>query len=152
MRQKLSPFACVNALALTLFTGCINDDGQVEEPRISGVYDKNANWSSYHSFDVVEPDAVPKDKHPPRGYQESNRVAVVESIIMQMEARGYMRDVNNPDLLLTPMVRLQDVNVAVPAPWYDYYYGWYWGYGYPWYAEDVITLQAGTLIIDAVDV
>jgi hypothetical protein len=80
----------------------------------------------------------------------------MRSIVSEMEGRGYVRDKAAPDLLITPLVRLQDVAVAVPAPWYDYYYGWYWGYGwglgFPWYPEDIIILQAGTLIIDVVDI
>jgi hypothetical protein len=139
-------------LTLSLFAACTEEEEQLpEQPRIGGVYDMTADFSAYQTFDVVEPGDVPANQQAPKNYLESNRIAVVQAIITQMEARGYVRNEEDPDLLISPLVRLQDVDVLVQEAWYDYYYGWYWGYGYPWYDEDVVTLQAGTLIIDAVD-
>lgn len=140
-------------LALTLLVACKEEaEQQPELPAIGGVYDMTVDFSSYQTFDVVEPDKVPAEEPAPQSYSEANRIAVIQSIIREMEARGYVRDPNQPDLLITPMVRLEDVEVVVQEAWYDYYYGWYWGYSYPWYDEDVVVLEAGTLIIDAVDV
>jgi hypothetical protein len=70
-----------------------------------------------------------------------------------MEARGYVRDPANADLILSPMIRRDDAEViADRGQWQDYYYGGYWGYGSAWYQQDLIMLGGGTLIIDAVDV
>jgi hypothetical protein len=142
------------ALALTLLlSACTEEEEQFPDaPIINAIYDMTADFSTYQTFNVVDPGDVPADEPAPEAYLESNRRAVVESIVSEMEARGYVRDQADPDLVITPFVRLQDVEVTVQQAWYDYYYGWYWGYGYPWYDEDVVTLAAGTLIIDAVDV
>jgi len=139
-------------LALTLFVACKDDEQPPESAAIGGVYDMTVDFRAYQTFDVVEPDKVPADEPAPKAYLESNRIAVIQSIVREMEERGYVRDQADPDLLITPMVRLQEVEVVVQEVWYDYYYGWYWGYGYPWYDQDVIVLEAGTLLIDAVDV
>jgi hypothetical protein len=153
LRHTFSRVGSFGALAFTLFTGCTEEEEQIPDlPLIGGVYDMTADFSAYQTFDVVEPDDVPADEPAPQSYLESNRIAVTQAIINQMEGRGYVRDEAAPDLLISPMVRLQEVEVVVEQAWYDYYYGWYWGYGYPWYDSDVITLEAGTLIIDAVDV
>jgi hypothetical protein len=139
-------------LVVTLLAACTEEEQALPEaPLVYGVYDMTADFSSYQTFDVVEPGDVPADEPEPKAYLESNRIAVIQSIVAEMEARGYVRDEADPDLLISPFVRLQDVEVVVEEAWYDYYYGWYWGYGYPWYDQDVVTLQAGTLIIDAID-
>ena len=141
------------ALVLATVVACTEEDEQLPEaPLVAGVYDMTADFASYQTFDVIQPDAVPADETAPAAYLESNRIAVTQAIIAEMEARGYVREQADPDLVISPMVRLQDVEVVAEEAWYDYYYGWYWGYGYPWYDVDVITLEAGTLIIDAVDV
>jgi hypothetical protein len=141
--------ACTTILGLA---ACAHDEGS--SLRVFGTHDKSVDFSEYQTYDVVEPDDVPEGEIAPRAYLEANRVAVIHSIIGEMEARGYVRERSDPDLLVSPLVRLENVeNVVVESPyWYDYYYGWYWDYGYPWYAVDVIQLEAGTLIIDAVDV
>lgn len=150
MQRQLRPCA---ALAFTLIAACTEEDDQLPDtPIINAVYDMSADFSSYKTFDVIEPSEVPADEPAPQAYLESNREAVVQAIVTEMEARGYVRAGADADLVITPLVRLQDVEVAVQEAWYDYYYGWYWGYGYPWYDEDIVTLEAGTLIIDAVDV
>lgn len=150
-RLFISPGA---TLALGLLAACTEEEEQLppEQPLVAGVYDMTADFSSYQTFDVVEPDDVPDAEPAPQAYLESNRIAVVQAIVSQMEGRGYVRDESDPDLVISPMVRLQEVEVLVEEAWYDYYYGWYWGYGYPWYDQDIVTLEAGTLIIDAVDV
>jgi hypothetical protein len=141
-------------LVVTLLAACTEDkDEELPElPVVAGLHDMTVDFSSYKTFDVVEPGEVPADEPAPKAYLESNRIAVVQAIIAEMEERGYVRDQNDPDLLVSPLVRLQEVEVVVTEAWYDYYYGYYWGYGYPWYDQDVVQLEAGTLIIDAVDV
>jgi hypothetical protein len=151
LRHGLLPCA---AIALTLFAACTEEEEEKlpELPLIYGVHDMTADFSSYRTFDVVEPGDVPADETEPKAYLESNRIAVIQSIVAEMEQRGYTRDQTDPDLLISPFVRLQETEVLIEEAWYDYYYGYYWGYGYPWYDQDVVTLEAGTLIIDAVDV
>jgi hypothetical protein len=139
-------------LVVTLLAACTEEEQALPEaPLVYGVHDMTVDFASYHTFDVVEPGDVPADEAEPKAYLESNRIAVIQSIIKEMEERGYVRDESEPDLLISPFVRLQETEVVVEEAWYDYYYGWYWGYGYPWYDQDVVTLEAGTLIIDAVD-
>ena len=154
MRHGFQRFACVSGtLALMLFTACDPGDEEqsVDESRSYGLYDKNAGWTAYHTFDVVQPAHIIGNEHPPKGYIESNRMTMVKSIIAEMEDRGYVHDKVHPDLMISPFVRLDDIDFAGPRPWHDYYYGWYWGYHYPWDSGHIITLEAGTLIIDAVD-
>jgi hypothetical protein len=140
-------------LALCLLPACSKEDENLLV--VPGVHDKSADFSSYRTYDLVESDDMPEGRKLPRAYLESNRLAVEQSIIREMESRGYVRDSSNPDLLVSPLVRFENVEVTVVQPyWSDYYYGSYWGYGYPWYDMDVdvVRLASGTLVIDVVDV
>lgn len=151
MRHE-SPLRFRAIVALTLLAGCPkNEDNSLY---VFGAYDETADFSSFQTYDVVQPDDVPDDQKAPKAYVAANRKAVIESIMDEMEDRGYVRDPSDPDLLVSPLVRHQDVEVTVVTPyyWYDYYYGAYWGYAYTWYDIDIVKLDAGTLIIDAVAV
>lgn len=151
MRQAIPLYA---TLALTMLVACKPAEEQLPEGAvIVAVHDMTADFASYRTYDVVEPNDIPAAETAPRSYLESNRIAVIQSIIREMEARGYVRDQADPDLLLSPLIRLDQAEVLVEQAYWDaYYYGWYWGYAYPWYDQDVVVLGAGTLIIDAVDV
>jgi hypothetical protein len=139
-------------MALASLAACHDDDDD-DKVIALGAYDANVDFSAYKTYDVIEPDDVPSGETVPMAYLESNRIAVIQSIVHEMAQRGYVLDEDDPDLLISPMVRLQNVEVTVAKPyWYDYYYGYYWDYAYPWYDVDVVELRAGTLIIDAVDV
>ncbi|MFO7566445.1 MAG: DUF4136 domain-containing protein [Enhygromyxa sp.] len=147
------------SLAFTLIAACKEDDQQElpEEAVIGAVHDMSADFSSYQSFDVVGTAEIPAERAAaPMAYLDANRDAVTQSIIREMENRGYVRDQTDPDLRISPLIRLEEIveaeGEAVEPHWYDYYYGWYWGYADPWYDEDVTGYGAGTLIIDAVDV
>lgn len=142
------------AVAFGVLAGCPADDDDDSEIDVSGTYDESVDFSAYKTYAIVQADDDPKDERtPPAAYLESNRIAVIQSIMHEMAARGYILDTSNPDLRISPFVRLRDIDVTVAQPyWYDYYYGYYWGYGYPWYTWDVVHLEEGTLIIDAVDV
>lgn len=151
MHHDHLPRVCA-VLALCLLPACAKEDENLLV--VPGVYDKSADFSAYRTYDLVEPDEMPQGRKLPRAYLESNRIAVTQSIIHEMESRGYVREPSDPDLLVSPFVRFENVEVPVVQPYYwnDYYYGSYWGYGYPWYDVDVVRLASGTLVIDAVDV
>ena len=139
-------------LALGSITACPSEDDQ-DKVVAAGAYDADVDFSAYKTYDVVEPDDIPAGEKVPMAYLEANRVAVLQSIVHEMEQRGYVLDEKDPDLKISPFVRMQNVEVTVAKPyWYDYYYGYYWGYSYPWYDYDVVDFKAGTLVIDAVDV
>lgn len=153
MHDDRLPRVCA-VLALCLLPACPKEDENLLV--VPGVYDKSTDFSAYRTYDLVEPDEVPQKGKLPRAYLESNRLAVAQSVIHEMESRGYVRDPSDPDLLVSPFVRFEDLEVTVVQQpyWYDYYYGSYWGYGYgyPWYDVDVIRLASGSLVVDVVDV
>lgn len=145
----------ITLLALTAALAACTEEAErhPDLPAVAGVYDMTVDFSAYETFDIVEPDQLPDGGSPPISLIEANRIAVLNSIAEELEARGYVRDQVSPDLEITTFVRYHDVEVVAESTyWYDYYYGWYWGYGYPWYDVDLIELEAGTLVIDAVDV
>ena len=63
---------------VTLLAACTEEEQALPEaPLVYGVYDMTADFSSYQTFDVVEPGDVPADEPEPKAYLESNRIAVM---------------------------------------------------------------------------
>jgi hypothetical protein len=141
-------------LALSSITGCADDEEEIPGlPYVTGVYDRTADFSEYETFDIVEPEEVANDQTMPAALIEANRIAITNAIVDELEDRGYVRDEDSPHLKVTTFVRYREYEVVTErAYWQDYYYGWYWGYGYPWYNRNIVEYEAGTLIIDAVEV
>ncbi|NJK31331.1 MAG: DUF4136 domain-containing protein [Deltaproteobacteria bacterium] len=139
------PIVLISALAACTY----EDEKRPEDVYITSVHDMTADFSTYQTFDVVESQEVPEGVSVPTAYIEANRVAV-QAIIDELSERGLERTDSRPDLRIVPFIRLDEVAVTQSTVWWDYYYGYYWGYAYPWYETDVITLEIGTLIIDAV--
>ncbi len=152
MKGQTSLCTCV--LATAALVACADDDGDIADlPIISGIYDRTVDFDDYQTFDIVEPDEIPAEQTLPRDLLEADRIALAQAIIEEMEGLGYVRDREDPDLEVTSFIRYRDAEIVTEAAtWNRYYYGWYWGYAYPWYDRDVVELEAGTLIIDAVDV
>jgi hypothetical protein len=137
-------------LALTLACG----EAPVESPGlpvvIDGVYDQTVDFSTYQTYNLVE--IHEGAEAPPRGYTQANRRAVRTTIHEELHARGLTYDPEDPDLVIAPFIRLTAVEVHEEKWWWSGYWGWYWGYASPWHDENLHAFDAGSLVIDAVDI
>jgi hypothetical protein len=163
--MRRATYTCAAASLLMVMSGC-RDPVPEDSPFINSAYDETADFSLFGSFDLVEPGTISgppegddpdaedpdaEDPGPPPSLLEVNRVAIRQAIIHEFEARGYVRDTESPDVELTFFVRLEDAGATVPgAAWSSFFWGSYWDYGFPWFTDDVIETEAGTLIVDAV--
>lgn len=122
-------------------------------PEITTDYDANAAFSRYATFDFMERE----ERGETRTYATLGDQRVIRAVTSELEARGYRRVADNPDLLVNFAMtteKVQDVRsvpAVLPPPWY----GWRGGYYYPWpaysYETRVDTYQRGTLYIDLID-
>lgn len=152
-RPSFSVFACLTLIGLTATISACSDEPSpplVFPVLIDGVYDLSADFSAYQTYDLVEPEDLGHEGRP-QGYIESNRVAVIQSILDELSQRGLVLDQSNPDLRISPFVRLTEADSVDELWWWEHYWGWYWGYSAPWYSRDITEFEAGTLVIDAVD-
>lgn len=122
-------------------------------------FDSNARFGSYSTF-TIRPDVPLVDgSDSPKLIEDSAAATLVEAIARNMTARGYVRvDRTEPadlgiEISITTAVNTQRVCYS-----YGYYQGYgspYWGYsGYSYYAPYGCTTSAwtsGTVIIDLLD-
>lgn len=151
MHRSPPCFATSLVLALALISPACAEDPEPELPvAVDAVYDMTVDFAQYRSYALVEYDEA--DRPRPPGYTEANRIAVHQAVLGELSDRGLVLNPAAPDLLISPFVRLTPVAVVSELWWWDRYWGWYWGYGVPWYHRDVVNFEAGTLIIDIIDV
>ena len=136
-------------LGLTL-VACAEDSSSADE---QGAYeltiDVEANpqvdFSSYTSFDIVDPTPNAEGDPPPEFVEV--QAELEDAIIAEMSAKGLTRDPNSPQLLINPMV---NVDAAISAGrFYESVYGWFWGYEYLWTVE--YDYADGSLVLDVID-
>ena len=144
------PSALRMAAAALLLTACA-----APQPQVRSDYDLTADFSSYASFSFME--------RSQRGgepmYDTIDDQRVMAAVARELEARGYRRVEQDPDLLVNFTITSQDVQDirSVPTPLFPApYYGWRGSYYYPWpaytYETWVDTYEEGRLFIDLVDV
>lgn len=122
-------------------------------PQVRTDTDPSANFAAYRSFSFVEPLATSQ-----AGYTTLLTERLKRATRAEMEARGYVFNPQNPDLLLNFHAMLQHRSDYLPPPvmpWGGDYYGYrmgYYGYwaGYPM-GPQVIQYTEGVLNIDLVD-
>jgi hypothetical protein len=141
--------AAVMAAGLLALAGCA-----AVGPEIRTDYDEGTDFSRYATFAFMER----TERGESRSYDTLDDRRVIAAVSRELEARGYRRAEENPDLLVNFAITTEDVQKVqrvpssfVPPPWY----GWRGGYYYPWphysYETYIDSYQRGTLYIDLVD-
>jgi hypothetical protein len=117
---------------------------------------EDVDFSTYQTFDLVDPMAGEPEEDAgvsdagddaPLELDEINDQILTE-IENQMTELGLTRDEADPDLKVSYYVNENSSETSVT--FYDYFYGYYWGYEFTWTVN--IEYDAGTMIIDVVDV
>ena len=124
-------------------------------PNVRTDEDPTADFAAYRTFSFVEPLATSK-----AGYTSLLTERLKRATQVQMEARGYVLNAQNPDLLVNFHANLYQRSEYVPPPpmpWGNDYFGYrtgYYGYwaGYPMgMGPSMIQYTEGVLNIDLVD-
>ncbi len=146
MKKILLPLL---AMSLLIAAGC--SSLQVETKQADGV-----DMSQYKTFNF---DTTPDPDKDPVLFSEINQKYVRDAITKELRAKGYSKS-NNPDLLLSLYLRVEDKQKVVRMPgsysgprYYGGYgyYGYYSGYQYDEATTYTVNTTIGTLIIDSVD-
>lgn len=107
-------------------------------------WDDNADFAAYKTFAWMSP---------PSGQTQVSSLImnrIQDAVIMEMKAKGYVEDEQNPDVYVSSIVMLEEkVNVSSTSYGYGYGYG-YWG-GYGAHSVDVYHYHEGTLLLDVID-
>lgn len=149
--QAISFKAMALPLVILLASGCASG------PDLRSDYDRSANFAEYQTYNFFA-DAGPGDGK----YQSLFSKYVQAAIDQEMQARGYTKTDDNPDLLINFNAMLQDKTkvTTTPAPMTGYgvgYYGYRGGFYDPWYGygyaqeTNVSQYTEGTFNIDLVD-
>lgn len=120
------------AIAFILFSSCTSY-------RIISDYEKNVNYSSFKTYQVMNH----KDGFP-AGADPENRQQVIQAIQFEMNTLGYSES-KQPDLLVAWFVKVKDVETV------DFYMNYYdeWDV----HREmQIVEYQEGTLVVDLIDV
>jgi hypothetical protein len=135
---------------------CSDDDETQKHYEVTIEVNPDADFSQYQTFDVVDPteDLDPEDT--PDGGVDGGVGApedflalkdeLLMSVVKEMEALGLTLDTENPDLMVSPFMRVDEKTSDVM--FYSYFYGYYWGYEFTWTVN--IDYNLGTLILDVV--
>ncbi len=152
MRIQARPLkASALPLMILLASGCASG------PDLRSDYDRSSNFAEYETYNFFA-DAGPGGA----SYEDLFSKYVKAAIDQEMQARGYRKTDDDPDLLVNFNAILQDkTKVSTsPAPMTGYgvgYYGYRGGYYDPWggygYAQETHVSQytEGTFNIDLVD-
>jgi hypothetical protein len=131
---------------------CSDDDDTQERYEVTIEVNPDVDFSQFQTFDVVDPteDLDPEDT-PDGGVGAPEDFLALKdellmSIVKEMEALGLTLDTENPDLMVSPFMRVDEKTSDVM--FYSYFYGYYWGYEYTWTVN--IDYNLGTLILDVV--
>jgi Domain of unknown function (DUF4136) len=124
----------------------------VSSPEIRVNVDKNADFSSYHTYGFVEPLGTDK-----AGYTTLVTKYLREAVSKELEKRGYVFS-NDPELLVNFYARLENRTFISSAPtpvfyggYYDYRYGIYAAYPRYIYHPISYNYKEGTVNVDLVD-
>lgn len=135
------------ALAV-LFTGCASG------PELRADYDRSADFAQYRTYGFVDSPGTDRS-----GYSTLVTSHFKTAISREMEARGYVLDQANPDLLVNFNVTARDQMDVQSTPsmgmgmgYYGYRYGMYSAWPmYPMNDVHTVHYKMGTANIDIVD-
>ncbi len=128
--MKIKNLLLLTALAL-LISGCATYN-------ISSDYEKGTDFSSFHTYKIMN-----HDHGFPVGANPINKQRIDRAINKEMAARGYTI-ADNPDLLVSWFVKVKDVKEV------DIYHKHYLRYN-NYHHVEVHEYQEGSLVIDLVD-
>jgi hypothetical protein len=138
-----SPAIALLACAALLLSACASG------PDVRADYDKSADFGKYRTYGFLTGDT---QQFKSLGQQLAQAAAARE-----MEARGYTRSDDNPDLVLAFKGKLEEKTdiESTPAPMYGPgwgYRGWYGApYGYGGTEVTTRRYKVGTLVMDVID-
>ncbi|PWT79061.1 MAG: DUF4136 domain-containing protein [Bacteroidetes bacterium] len=124
-------------------------------------YDKNANFSSYHTFAIRDTIQVYTGNPDDSIWYDANAQSILNTIRTNMKAFGYTEVTKDqsPDLaIMSTGIRNVTVFAIPPGWWWGYpgwgspcYWGWCggWGYWYPYYYT--VTVTTGSFITEMID-
>jgi hypothetical protein len=144
--NRINAWLAAAALALA---GCATTTG----PDIRVDYDRTADLASYKSYGF--PEEVGTDR---AGYSTLVTQYFKQAVHREMQARGYVFEENDPDLLVNFFANVREVTDVRRTPgmypaygYYGYRYGLYGAW--PYYEDDidVVRYKVGTANVDIVD-
>jgi hypothetical protein len=115
------------------------------EPVVEVEVNRDVDLSKYTSFDIIDPAPSAEGEPPPQVIEAQAQLE--DAIVAELSAKGLTRDRKSPQLLVNPLVNVEQATSA--ARYYEAYYGWYWGYEYLWTLE--YDYLDGSLVLDVVD-
>lgn len=149
-------FPRLRVVAALVATGAIAAGCASSGPNVRADYDRSADFGKYRTFGFVSEAGKDSAEFKTIATQMMQAAATRE-----MEARGYRRADQNPDLLVNFKGKLEEKTdiESTPAPYYGPgwgYGGWYgspYGWGSPIGGSQVTTRRynVGTLVVDIVD-
>jgi hypothetical protein len=122
-------------------------------PDVRTDFDRSADFSAYQTFRIMNRD----EGAGPRAYDTLTDQRIQAAIVRELEARGYRRVEDAPDLLVNFTVSTKDIQEVRQVPAGPQPYGWYgWRDVYsPWptysYETWVDNYTQGALYVDLVD-
>lgn len=170
MRHSKLTIAFLAFAAAGLLSGCYPDKvDYVDEYDVAGtMYDKEADFSTFHTFHVVDTVMhITEDGKDDPNLSRAHDEDILNLVRENMNLLGYT-EIANPDSLARPDLELLVQAMSTDfysyfSYWYDYWYwypGWDWWYpGYPWYPSYpwypgggyYSSYSTGTLIIEMLD-
>jgi len=121
----------------------------VSTPEIRSDYDKSIDFSHYKTFAFIQPLATDS-----AGYSTLLTLQIKRAVQSQLEARGYVYNQGNPDLLINFNAKAENKTVVTHTPipsYYDYRGRMYLPWSNYAYETTIDQYKEGTLNIDIVD-
>jgi hypothetical protein len=126
--------------------------GCVSTPRVTSDMDPSADFSKYRTYAFYSPLAVES-----KGYATPATQLMRDAVRREMDARGYVYDERDPDLLVNMNAYLERRTDVYSTP--EMHYGMYYSYRHntyiavPYWGErtDVRRYTEGTMNVDLVD-